>query len=129
MRFAHRANSWQICDSSPGRKSRDVLHLTARHAVRHSAPDTARRWHSFCSSSLSDTSSGVPHVEAERMKARFTALLAALAIVFAASTARAQSQTGEIFGKVTDTSGAVMPGVTVTLTGPSLLQPQTATTS
>src|SRR5262249_29884331 len=41
----------------------------------------------------------------------------------------AQSQTGEIFGKVTDSSGGVMPGVTVTLTGPSLLQPQVAMTS
>ena len=45
------------------------------------------------------------------------------------SSAWAQSQTGEIFGKVTDASGAVLPGVTVTLTGPSLLQPQVATTS
>jgi len=63
------------------------------------------------------------------MRVRFTALLAALAILVAASTARAQSQTGEIFGKVTDPSGAVLPGVSVTLTGPSLLQPQTATTS
>ena len=34
-----------------------------------------------------------------------------------------------IFGKVTDESGAVLPGVVVTLTGPSLLQPQTATTT
>jgi hypothetical protein len=63
------------------------------------------------------------------MKLRFTALLAALALVLGASSAWAQSQTGEIFGKVTDTSGAVLPGVTVTLTGPSLLQPQTAITS
>jgi hypothetical protein len=59
---------------------------------------------------------------------RFTALLAALVLLLA-STAWAQSQSGEIFGKVTDTSGAVMPGVTVTLTAPSLLQPLTATTS
>ena len=63
------------------------------------------------------------------MKRRFTALLAALVLIVSASSAWAQSQTGEIFGKVTDTSGAVLPGVTVTLTGPSLLQPQTATTS
>jgi hypothetical protein len=63
------------------------------------------------------------------MKLRFTALLAALALLVASSSARAQSQTGEIFGKVTDTSGAVLPGATVTLTGPSLLQPQSATTS
>jgi len=38
-------------------------------------------------------------------------------------------QPGEIFGKVTDASGAVMPGVSVTLTGPALLQPMTATSS
>ena len=63
------------------------------------------------------------------MKVRFTALMAALAIVIASSTAWAQSQTGEIFGKVTDASGAVLPGATVTLTGPSLLQPQTAVSS
>jgi hypothetical protein len=43
--------------------------------------------------------------------------------------ASAQSQTGEIFGKVTDQSGAVLPGVTVTLTAPNLLQPLTAITS
>jgi hypothetical protein len=63
------------------------------------------------------------------MRFRFTAMLAALAIVVGASSAWAQSQTGDIFGKVTDTSGATLPGVTVTLTGPSLLQPQTAITS
>jgi hypothetical protein len=63
------------------------------------------------------------------MKLRFTALLAALALVLSVSSARAQSQTGEIFGKVTDSSGAVLPGVTVTLTGPSLLQPQSAITT
>jgi hypothetical protein len=63
------------------------------------------------------------------MRLRFTAMLAALALVLGASSALAQSQTGEIFGKVTDESGAVLPGVTVTLTGPSLLQPQVATTT
>ena len=63
------------------------------------------------------------------MKRRFTALLAALVLIVSASSAWAQSQTGEIFGKVTDTSGAVLPGVTVTLSSPSLLQPQSATTS
>jgi hypothetical protein len=63
------------------------------------------------------------------MKRRLTALLAALVLIVSASSAWAQSQTGEIFGKVTDTSGAILPGVTVTLSGPSMLQPQTATTS
>ena len=41
---------------------------------------------------------------------------------------RPESQTGEIFGKATDQSGAVLPGVTVTLTGPMLLQPLVAVT-
>ena len=63
------------------------------------------------------------------MRLRFTAMLAALALVLGASSALAQSQTGEIFGKVTDASGAVLPGVTVTVTGPVLLQPLTAVTS
>ena len=63
------------------------------------------------------------------MKVRVVAMLTALALVTAASPAWAQSQTGDIFGKVTDTSGAVLPGVTVTVSGPSLLQPQVATTS
>jgi hypothetical protein len=63
------------------------------------------------------------------MRLRFTAMLAALALMLGATSASAQSQTGEIFGKVTDESGAVLPGVVVTLTGPSLLQPQTATTT
>ncbi len=63
------------------------------------------------------------------MRLRFSALFAALALIVGSSSASAQSQTGEIFGKVTDSSGAVLPGVTVTLTGPSLLQPQVATTS
>jgi hypothetical protein len=38
-------------------------------------------------------------------------------------------QPGEIFGKVADASGAIMPGVTVTLTSPRLLQPLTAVSS
>src|SRR5687767_10800201 len=63
------------------------------------------------------------------MRLRSTALFAALALVLGVASAAAQSQTGEIFGKVSDESGAVLPGVTVTLTGPSLLRPLTATTS
>lgn len=41
----------------------------------------------------------------------------------------AQQQTGEIFGRVTDDSGAVLPGVTVTVAGPTLLQPRVVTSS
>jgi hypothetical protein len=61
---------------------------------------------------------------------RFKAIVLALVALFATSAvAGAQSQTGSIFGKVTDSSGGVLPGVTVTLTGPVLLQPMTAVTS
>ena len=61
---------------------------------------------------------------------RVRAMVLALAAILAVSTlAGAQQQTGEIFGKVTDTSGAVLPGVGVTLTAPHLLQPLTAVTS
>jgi carboxypeptidase family protein len=58
-------------------------------------------------------------------------MILALVALFATSPlARAQGQqTGEIFGRVTDQSGAVLPGVTVTLTAPSLLQPLVAVTS
>jgi hypothetical protein len=43
--------------------------------------------------------------------------------------ALAQVSTGEIFGKATDGTGAVLPGVTVTLSGSALIQPQVATTT
>ena len=45
-----------------------------------------------------------------------------------ASTAHAQG-VGSIFGKVTDASGSVLPGVTVTVTGTGLQQPLVAQTS
>jgi hypothetical protein len=46
-----------------------------------------------------------------------------LSLVLSATTAWAQTQTGEIFGRVHDPSGAVLPGATVTLTSPALIQP------
>jgi hypothetical protein len=56
-------------------------------------------------------------------------VLALVALCVTSALASAQSQTGEIFGKATDASGGVLPGVTVTLTGPVLLQPLIAVTS
>ena len=63
------------------------------------------------------------------MKGRFTAFLTVVALLCAATSGWAQVQSGDIFGRVTDTSGAVLPGVTVTLSGPALLQPMTAITA
>jgi hypothetical protein len=56
-------------------------------------------------------------------------VLSLVLLLIFAGAAQAQSQVGEIFGKVTDQSGGVLPGVTVTLTAPNLLQPLTAVTS
>src|SRR5262245_7700981 len=66
--------------------------------------------------------------EGGRMRLRVI-VLALAALVATSAVAGAQGQTGEIFGKATDASGGVLPGVTVTLTGPVLLQPLTAVTS
>ena len=52
------------------------------------------------------------------------------AAILAAWAAPAHAQAiGSIFGKVTDSSGGVLPGVTVTVSGPALQQPLTAVTS
>src|ERR1043166_6597890 len=56
---------------------------------------------------------------------RRASLLVCLAFLVGSSPAFAQVSTGEIFGKVTDTTGAVLPGVTVTISSPALIQPQT----
>src|SRR5262245_31637219 len=56
-------------------------------------------------------------------------VLALVALFTTSAIAGAQQQTGEIFGKATDQTGAVLPGVTVTLTSPILLQPEVAVTS
>src|SRR6266487_4582179 len=58
---------------------------------------------------------------------RFVLSLALL--LLCAAAALAQQQTGEIFGKVTDQSGGALPGVTVTISAPNLLQPLIAVTS
>lgn len=52
--------------------------------------------------------------------------MAALAVVLFSGVARAQAG-GEIFGRVSDASGATMPGVSVTISGPALITPQTTT--
>ena len=61
---------------------------------------------------------------------RFTLLSLAIALLLIPSFGFAQtsSTTGAITGTVSDTSGAVLPGVTVTVTSPQLQGSRTATT-
>src|SRR5262245_37837249 len=58
---------------------------------------------------------------------RRTIVAAALAVLFVPGMVSAQSSS-EIHGRVTDSSGGVVPGVTVTLSGPSLITPQATVT-
>jgi hypothetical protein len=61
---------------------------------------------------------------------RSLAVLVLFALVLALpGAALAQRVTGQIIGTVTDPSGAVLPGVTVTLRGPSIVGEQSTTTS
>ena len=53
----------------------------------------------------------------------------ALALSFFVSASAQTSTTGSIEGTVTDVNGAAVPGVTVTVTGPNLLHPQSGTTN
>ena len=63
------------------------------------------------------------------MTLRKTLVASALMLVLGASAAVAQQQTGEIYGRASDNSGAVLPGATVTVAGPALIQPRVAVTS
>src|SRR6185436_17796122 len=60
---------------------------------------------------------------------RAMAMLFALSLLLSGTGALAQtSTTGTIEGVVTDANGAVVPGVTVTVTSPNLMRAQTAVT-
>src|SRR5919106_923828 len=61
-----------------------------------------------------------------RLKAAF---MTVALMLLASIPSAAQQQTGEIFGRVLDSSGAVLPGVTVTVAGPALLQPRVTVSS
>jgi hypothetical protein len=65
----------------------------------------------------------------EEMTLRKTLVASALLLVLGVTSAVAQQQTGEIYGRAADTSGAVLPGATVTVAGPALIQPRVAVTS
>ena len=63
------------------------------------------------------------------MTLRETLVASVLMIGLGASAAVAQQQTGEIYGRAADNTGAVLPGATVTVAGPALIQPRVAITS
>src|SRR4029453_15418602 len=64
----------------------------------------------------------------EKMRRMFIG--AALVLLLAAATARAaQEQTGVLQGRAVDSSGALLPGVTVTVSGPTILGGVRATTT
>lgn len=61
---------------------------------------------------------------------KWRAILALVILLGVATHAHAQAtNTGSITGAVTDTSGAILPGVTVTASGPALMTPLVAVTS
>ncbi len=62
------------------------------------------------------------------MRGTLLAIVAVLGVVFGAAPATAQAPTGNIVGRAVDSSGAVLPGVLVTVSGGALIQPLSATT-
>jgi hypothetical protein len=63
------------------------------------------------------------------MRASLCVSVLTLAVAPAYGQGGGASQTGTINGRVSDNSGAVLPGVTVTITSPSLMGTQTAVTN
>ena len=63
------------------------------------------------------------------LRSSVTALVATSAIALVAQPGAAQEMRGRITGVISDNTGAVLPGVTVTIAGPALIQPQSTTTS
>ena len=64
-----------------------------------------------------------------RRTLRKTMVASALMLLLGTTFAAAQQQTGEIYGRAADNTGAVLPGTTVTVSGPALIQPRVAVTS
>lgn len=63
------------------------------------------------------------------MKHWLTRVVVVLFALFVTPSAFAQIQTGEIHGRVTDASGAVLPGTAVTVQGSALIQPEVTITT
>ena len=59
---------------------------------------------------------------------RFSVAVFAI-LLFSVTSAFAQTGTGEIFGRVADRTGAILPGATVTISGDALIQPQSTSSA
>ncbi len=64
-----------------------------------------------------------------KLKRALTLALGVVALLASVTTGAAQDFRGRINGTVSDNTGAVLPGVTVTATSPALIQPQVQVTS
>src|SRR4051794_15868158 len=91
--------------------------MACRGIQRTICVESGARWHGWGGSMRAFTSR-----QEAPMRARIRRLFVALTLVLScAAAARAQGPTGSITGTVTDTSSAVLPGVTVTLSGERLI--------
>ena len=61
---------------------------------------------------------GFPGVRVAPRLGRWTILVSAVLMVASAHTALAQGRAVTLYGRVTDASGAILPGATVTVTSP-----------
>src|SRR5436190_10704937 len=79
--------------------------------------------------SFRDMSLRIPGGSRPMQHRRFTApgLLVVALLLLLTSAARAQQQTGRIDGVVTDSTGAVVPGASILLTGPTIAQLEATT--
>src|SRR2546425_1524759 len=102
-----------FCCAERTRSHRHCL-TASRTRADSAASRKLDRWHG----GVSESGPGHPILfEGRPTMRKVTLLLAVLALGGIARTSRAQTATGQITGTVTDTTGAVVPGVTVTVSG------------
>src|ERR1700712_1269806 len=63
------------------------------------------------------------------LRLRASRVVSGVMLFLALAAVAGAQNTSQVFGKVTDASGGVLPGVTVTLSSPALLEPRVALTS
>lgn len=117
---------------------RDIMKFLQSKLKTHAAglkglrqASTSSLWSDLSSSMFTiKRNSQTKGIESMKINIRIfaTAMLALCLSLFASSVMAQTSTTGNIEGQVVDTAGAAVPGVTVTVTSPNLIRPQSATT-